>query len=131
MEEKDRKLIEKVYLYQPTASYEGRPDKSADAGLPWNPILTAKYQTKFFEDSSDLVLNRAWQEIPGSILVGLLEQIRTRVLRFRSTTAGETCLGSAALGGRLSFSSNACFTCREYLSTAATFSLRWRTPPSQ
>src|SRR5262249_57234491 len=25
----------------------------------------------------------------------------------RSTTAGETCLGSAALGGRLSFSSNA------------------------
>jgi len=28
------------------------------------------------------VLNRAWQEIPGSVLVGLLEQIRTRVLRF-------------------------------------------------
>ena len=81
MEERDRKLIEKVYLNQPAASYEGRPDKSADVGLPWNPILTAKYQTKFFEDS-DLVLNRAWQEIPGSILVGLLEQIRTRVLRF-------------------------------------------------
>jgi hypothetical protein len=81
MEEKDRKLIENVYLYQPAASYEGRPDKSADSGLPWNPSLTAKYQTNFFEDS-DLVLNRAWQEIPGSILVGLLEQIRTRVLRF-------------------------------------------------
>src|SRR5262249_16399299 len=81
MEEKDRKLIEKGYLNQPAASYEGRPDKSTDAALPWNPSLTAKYQTKFFEDS-DLVLNRAWQEIPGSILVGLLEQIRTRVLRF-------------------------------------------------
>jgi AbiTii-like protein len=81
MEEKDRKLIEKVYLYQPAASYEGRPNKSADAGLPWNAYLTAKYQTKFFKDK-DLVLNRAWQEIPGSVLVGLLEQIRTRVLRF-------------------------------------------------
>jgi len=81
MEEKDRKLIEKVYLYQPAASYEGRPNKSADAGLPWNPYLTAKYQTKFFKDK-DLVLNRAWQEIPGSVLVGLSEQIRTRVLRF-------------------------------------------------
>ena len=49
--------------------------------MPWNPILTTKYQTRFFE-GKDLVLNRAWQEIPGSILVGLLEQIRTRVLRF-------------------------------------------------
>jgi hypothetical protein len=81
MEEKDRKFIEKVYLYQSAATYEGRPDKSTDAALPWNPSLTAKYQTKFFKDK-DLVLNRAWQEIPGSILVGLLEQIRTRVLRF-------------------------------------------------
>jgi hypothetical protein len=81
MEEKDRKLIEKVYLHQPAASYEGRPDTSSDAALPWNPSLTTKYQTKFFRDS-DLVLNRAWQEIPGSVLVGLLEQIRTRVLRF-------------------------------------------------
>jgi hypothetical protein len=81
MEKKDRELIEKVYLQQPAASYEGRPDNSANASLPWNPILTAKYQTKFFKDE-DLVLNRAWQEIPGSILVGLLEQIRTRVLRF-------------------------------------------------
>jgi hypothetical protein len=81
MEEEDWKLVEKVYLNQPAASYEGRPDKSTDAHLPWNPILTAKYQTKFFEDG-DVVLNRAWQEIPGSVLVGLLEQVRTRVLRF-------------------------------------------------
>jgi AbiTii len=81
MEERHRKLIEKVYLNQPAASYEGRPDKGTDMSLPWNPYLTAKYQTEFFEDN-DLVLNRAWQVIPGSILVGLLEQIRTRVLRF-------------------------------------------------
>lgn len=81
MELKDRELVEKVYLRQPAASYDGRSNKDQDAGLPWNPILTTKYQTRFFE-GKDLVLNRAWQEIPGSILVGLLEQIRTRVLRF-------------------------------------------------
>jgi AbiTii len=80
MEEQDRELIEKAYLNQPAASYENRPNKSANATLPWNPSLTAKYQTKFFRPPT--VLNRAWQEIPGSILVGLLEQIRTRVLRF-------------------------------------------------
>jgi hypothetical protein len=28
------------------------------------------------------ILNRAWQEIPGSILTGLLETVRNRVLRF-------------------------------------------------
>ena len=33
MEEKDRKLIEKVYLHQPAASYEGRPNKSAFLGI--------------------------------------------------------------------------------------------------
>ncbi|SRR6266446_1847693 len=80
MEEKDRELVEKVYLDQPAASYENRPNQSANAALPWNPSLTAKYQTKFFR--RPMVLNRAWQEIPGSVLVGLLEQIRTRVLRF-------------------------------------------------
>src|SRR5262249_8942265 len=80
MEEKDRKLIEKVNLIQHAASYECRPDTSANAPVPWPPSLTAKYQTKFF--SRPTVLNRAWQEIPGSVLVGLLEQIRTRVLRF-------------------------------------------------
>src|SRR5262245_16257568 len=37
MEESDRKLIEKVHLHQPAASYEGRPDKGTDMGLPWNP----------------------------------------------------------------------------------------------
>ena len=81
MEEKDRKLVEKVDLHQPAASYEGRPDKFTDAAMPWPPSLTAKYQTKFFKDEG-LVLNRAWQEIPGSVLVALLEQVRTRVLRF-------------------------------------------------
>lgn len=81
MDERDRKMVEQVHLFQPIASYEARPDKENDAILPWNPHLTAKYQTKFLKDK-DMVLNRAWQEIPGSVLVGLIETVRTRVLRF-------------------------------------------------
>jgi hypothetical protein len=75
MEEKHRKLVDKVRLAQPAASYEGRPDKSAGGSLPWPPPLTTKYQTKFIEN---FVLNRAWQEVPGSCMVGLVET----VLRF-------------------------------------------------
>jgi hypothetical protein len=79
MEEKHRKLVDKVRLAQPAASYEGRPDKSADGSLPWPPSLTTKYQKKFIEN---FVLNRAWQEVPGSCMVGLVETVRNRVLRF-------------------------------------------------
>lgn len=81
MDERDRKMLEKVHLHQPAASYEGRPEKDNNAVLPWNPTVTAKYQSKIMK-GGDPVLITAWQEIPGSVLVGLLEQIRTRVLRF-------------------------------------------------
>ena len=79
MDAKDRKLVDKVKLAQPVASYEGRPDKSANASIPWPPSLTTKYQQRF---TQNFVLNRAWQEIPGSCLVGLVETVRNRVLRF-------------------------------------------------
>jgi hypothetical protein len=79
MEEKDRKMVENAYLFQPAASYAGRPDAATDSHLPWNPHLTVKYQTKFI---SGMHLNRAWQDLPGSVIVALLEQVRTRVLRF-------------------------------------------------
>jgi hypothetical protein len=81
LEEQDRKRLEICSLPQPASAYEGRKDKTREAQLPWNPSLTTKYQTKFFTDD-DLVLNRAWQVIPGSVLTGLLETVRNRVLRF-------------------------------------------------
>lgn len=81
MSDRDRKMLEKVYLHQPAASYERRPNQTDDAGLPWNPSLTAKYQTKIYQNGEPALM-RAWQEIPGSVLIGLLEQVRTRVLRF-------------------------------------------------
>lgn len=81
MSERDRKIVEKVYLHQPAASYENRPNHDTDAILPWNQSLVVKYQTKIYQNGEPALM-RAWQEIPGSILVALLEQVRTRVLRF-------------------------------------------------
>lgn len=81
LDETDRERMAMCPLTQPASSYEGRPDRADDAQLPWNPSLTTKYQSKFFHDS-DMVLNRAWQLIPGSVLVALLETVRNRVLRF-------------------------------------------------
>jgi hypothetical protein len=81
LEKKDYERMSKCPLNQPASAYERRPDDTSDAQLPWNPALTTKYQTKFFQDS-DMVLNRAWQLLPGSVLVALLESVRNRVLRF-------------------------------------------------
>jgi hypothetical protein len=75
----DRKIVEDLKLFQPASSYEGRPDKTADASIPWPPYLTVKYQNNFYTTHT---LLRAWQQLPGSVMVALLETVRTRVLRF-------------------------------------------------
>jgi hypothetical protein len=76
-----RKMMEKVHLHQPAAAYDGRGNKTDDAALPWNQTMVSMYSQKIFQNGEPALL-RAWQEIPGSILVSLLEQVRTRVLRF-------------------------------------------------
>jgi hypothetical protein len=81
LEKDDYERMKMCPLVQPASAYEGRPDSSSDAQFPWNPVLTTKYQKRFFQNS-DLVLNRAWQSIPGSVIVGLLETVRNRILRF-------------------------------------------------
>lgn len=74
-------MMERVHLHQPAASYEARPNQDSDAHLPWNQALVVKYSRLIFE-GGEPALMRAWQDIPGSVLVALLEQVRTRVLRF-------------------------------------------------
>ena len=41
--------------------------------------MTLLYESSFYEGYN---LNRAWQEVPSSVIRGLLDTIRTRVLRF-------------------------------------------------
>jgi AbiTii len=41
--------------------------------------LTTKYQENFIHHHT---LLRAWQSLPGSVIIALLETVRNRVLRF-------------------------------------------------
>src|SRR5262249_20468185 len=75
----EREAIEYCKLVQPAASYDRKPAEKDQATIPWPPGLTVKYQQKFIKN---FVLNRAWQAIPDSIIVGLVETVRTRILRF-------------------------------------------------
>lgn len=55
-------------------------DVGARLIIEWPANLIVLYQEDFFQGS--YALNRAWQEIPSSVVVGLLDTIKTRVLRF-------------------------------------------------
>lgn len=73
-----RGFAEFAELLEPIASYENvKP--SSQFMIEWPANLTALYQATFF--GGDYALNRAWQEIPGTVLIGLVDNIKTRVLR--------------------------------------------------
>jgi hypothetical protein len=79
LEEEHRQFTEFVVLSEPIAAYE---DVGHDARMRfgWPPNLTILYQTSVLKGR--YALNRAWQEVPGSVFVGLIDTIKTRVLRF-------------------------------------------------
>ena len=77
LREEDRHFAETASLVQPIASYEGATKGGA---IDWPPNVTAFYERKVFQGT--YTLNRAWQELPGSHFVGLIDTIKTRVLRF-------------------------------------------------
>jgi hypothetical protein len=79
LEPKHRHWAESVQLSQPIAAYENVDPKS-NYKFDWPANLIVLYQAAFFEGT--YALNRAWQEIPGSVIAGLLDTIKTRVLRF-------------------------------------------------
>ena len=66
-------------LAAPIGSYEDLPDKKGELIINWPPGLIVRYQSRFIEGYA---LSQAWQEVPGSLVVGLCEQVRNRLLRF-------------------------------------------------
>jgi hypothetical protein len=74
-----RHWAETVLLGQPIAAYE-RAESHSSMIFPWPAGLTALYARTFFQGRYSL--NRAWQEVPGSVIVGLIDTIKTRVLGF-------------------------------------------------
>jgi hypothetical protein len=69
-----------IKLRQPIAAYDIKnPDDSGTWALQWPADLVVQYQTKFLEG---WVLNRAYLEIPISVIIGLMDTVRTRLLTF-------------------------------------------------
>jgi len=72
-----------VELMEPVASYEmivaGSSSKRGTIVLEWPPDLTLTYQKKIMQGYA---LNRAWQEISPSSLVGVIDTVRNRLLKF-------------------------------------------------
>jgi hypothetical protein len=74
-----RHLAETAQLLQPIVAYE-TVKADEERVIPWNANMVAFYQNKFFD--GDMALNRAWQAIPGSVLAGIADTVRTRMLTF-------------------------------------------------
>lgn len=79
LDEKHRRYAESISLRQPIIAYEDV--KASDERIvPWPANMVVFYQNKFFD--GDMVLNRAWQSIPGSVLAGVVDTVRTKLLAF-------------------------------------------------
>lgn len=71
---------ETAYLLQPVGSYEPlleQGGKKDNPQISWPQDMVAFYQSKFYEH---FVLTMAWQEVPYSAIVGLIEGVRNRTL---------------------------------------------------
>jgi hypothetical protein len=66
-------------MLQAIGAYESAARSGNDGTIPWPPDLTVMYQTSFYQGYA---LASAWQVVPNSILVGLCEEVRNRLLRF-------------------------------------------------
>jgi hypothetical protein len=66
-------------LTQPIAAYGDLAETKRNPIIPWPPELTTHYQSSYIEGYA---LVSAWQLLPGSLLTGLCEEVRNRLLRF-------------------------------------------------
>ena len=66
-------------LTQPIAAYEGASEHEGQPVINWPPDLIVRYQAKFIQGYA---LTQAWQEVPTTVMVGLCEEVRNRLLRF-------------------------------------------------
>lgn len=78
MNAEHRHFAEHVTLRQPIAAYEGC-NKGSRFVVPWPPNITGLYERAFF--GGRYALNRAWQEVPSSVMTALVDTIKTKVLR--------------------------------------------------
>jgi hypothetical protein len=71
-----------AYLTQPISGFDVGKDKDGTPNggqIAWPPDLTAMYQEKFIQGWS---LVRAGLQVSGTVFVGILDNVRTRILQF-------------------------------------------------
>jgi hypothetical protein len=81
MEPEHRKWAEQVYLVQSVSALDDLAKMDAAKGIftsPWPPNMVAYYQTKLMPEC---VCHDAWQEIPKSALIEVLDTVRNTTLR--------------------------------------------------
>jgi hypothetical protein len=68
-------------LRQPIAAYErlSKGELNDNAKINWPPDLIHKYQFSFVDGYA---LSAVWQEVPISLIIGLCDEVRNRLLRF-------------------------------------------------
>jgi hypothetical protein len=68
-------------LRQPIAAYErlSKGELTDNAKINWPPDLIHQYQSSFIDGYA---LSAAWQEVPISLIIGLCDEVRNRLLRF-------------------------------------------------
>jgi hypothetical protein len=79
LEKEHRKLAEVVYVAQPVGTFEGtfKSGSGSSLSFPWNANLVAHYQDKL---RIGWQLHSAHQMVDSSVIAGILDTVRTRVL---------------------------------------------------
>jgi hypothetical protein len=81
MDDDHRHWAETSPLMQPIAAYDTGKDadgKPNGGRIPWPPELVAIYSTKFY---SHMRMMSAYQEIPGTVFVSVMDTVRTKILQ--------------------------------------------------
>jgi hypothetical protein len=78
MEPEHRWAAQRIRLVEPVSSYEAmQGDPKGHLIYSWRSDMVAYYEQSFVEDCT---LISAWQELPKTAIIGVLDTIRTRVL---------------------------------------------------
>lgn len=78
LDEKFRHFATDINLFDSIASYENADPKEVYR-LPWPGDLIVMYQSSFIRGYA---LSSAWMPIPGTMMVGMVDSIKTRLLTF-------------------------------------------------
>jgi hypothetical protein len=89
LDKEDRDWAEKLELHESVSSYEEIVGSSASGSIlvEWPGNMVLKYQSKFFQGQMALI--KAWQQIPRSVLVQVLDTVRNRTLNMALELKGE------------------------------------------